>query len=169
MVNVIEWIFAERWHIVAMCYFIASVLTFVIYRHDKLAAKSGKWRTPEATLHLFELSGGWPGAFLAQRWLHHKNRKQSYQTVFWCIVCLNIVGVAYFWNDIYQGTRHDPHAPVRSARKATRRIPKYPLENMKPYRQEASGSWTDSDCGQSKVTIELVKPRKKTVRQVSPP
>jgi uncharacterized membrane protein YsdA (DUF1294 family) len=33
-----------------------------------------------------ELLGGWPGAFLAQRWLRHKCSKGSYQAVFWLIV-----------------------------------------------------------------------------------
>lgn len=37
-------------------------------------------------LHLLELLGGWPGAFLAQRRLHHKCSKGSYQFVFWLIV-----------------------------------------------------------------------------------
>jgi uncharacterized membrane protein YsdA (DUF1294 family) len=43
---------------------------------------------PEATLHLAELLGGWPGAFLAQRRLRHKCSKASYQIVFWGIVVL---------------------------------------------------------------------------------
>ena len=37
-------------------------------------------------LHLLELLGGWPGAFLAQRRLRHKCSKGSYQFVFWLIV-----------------------------------------------------------------------------------
>jgi hypothetical protein len=41
---------------------------------------------PEARLHLLELLGGWPGAFLAQRRLRHKCSKHSYQVVFWLIV-----------------------------------------------------------------------------------
>jgi len=39
-------------------------------------------------LHLAELLGGWPGAFLAQRRLRHKCSKVSYQFAFWCIVGL---------------------------------------------------------------------------------
>jgi len=37
-------------------------------------------------LHLLELLGGWPGAFLAQRRLRHKCSKRRYQFVFWLIV-----------------------------------------------------------------------------------
>ena len=31
------------------------------------------------TLHTLELIGGWPAAFLAQRWLRHKCSKRSFQ------------------------------------------------------------------------------------------
>jgi uncharacterized membrane protein YsdA (DUF1294 family) len=39
-------------------------------------------------LHLLELLGGWPGAFIAQRRLRHKCSKRQYQVVFWAIVLL---------------------------------------------------------------------------------
>lgn len=63
-----------------------SVLTYLLYWIDKRRAQAGAWRTPESTLHFFELIGGWPGAFLAQRHLRHKIRKVRYQVVFWFIV-----------------------------------------------------------------------------------
>ena len=65
------------------------VLTWLIYRHDKKRAESGGWRTPESTLHLVELAGGWPAAFLAQRVLRHKSTKLAYQFMFWIIVALH--------------------------------------------------------------------------------
>jgi uncharacterized membrane protein YsdA (DUF1294 family) len=63
-----------------------SAAAFVGQWIDKRKAASGEWRTPEATLHLFELLGGWPGAFLAQRSFRHKTAKLSYQIIFWLIV-----------------------------------------------------------------------------------
>jgi uncharacterized membrane protein YsdA (DUF1294 family) len=63
-----------------------SAAAFVGQWIDKRKAASGEWRTPEATLHLFELLGGWPGAFLAQRSFRHKTAKPGYQIVFWLIV-----------------------------------------------------------------------------------
>lgn len=63
-----------------------SLATFIAYSEDKSRAQTGKWRIPEKTLHLFELAGGWMGAFVAQRSIRHKNRKASYQLVFWLIV-----------------------------------------------------------------------------------
>jgi len=63
-----------------------SLLTFIVYYFDKRRAEKNGPRTPEALLHLFELLGGWPGAFLAQRWIRHKSAKVMYQVVFWLIV-----------------------------------------------------------------------------------
>lgn len=64
------------------------LLTFFVVRGDKASAQAGEWRTPEATLHLLELLGGWPASFLAQRIYWHKVSKFSYQFVFWLIVAL---------------------------------------------------------------------------------
>jgi len=70
-------------------YVIVSVLTFIIYTRDKGAAKSGSWRTPESSLHLLALFGGWLGALLAQQVLQHKSKKQTFRVVFWITVLLN--------------------------------------------------------------------------------
>jgi|SRR6478735_7466851 len=65
-----------------------SLLSFTIYGFDKRrAAKAGE-RTPETVLHLLELLGGWPGAFLAQQVFRHKTAKVRFQIVFWLIVLL---------------------------------------------------------------------------------
>ena len=72
-------------------YFIVSLLTFVMYSVDKSAAQNGDWRTPESTLHLLSLVGGWPGALIAQQKLRHKSKKQSFRFVFWVTVMLNFV------------------------------------------------------------------------------
>jgi uncharacterized membrane protein YsdA (DUF1294 family) len=50
----------------------------VAHGRDKRAARLGRRRTPERTLHLLELIGGWPGALLAMTVFHHKTRKASY-------------------------------------------------------------------------------------------
>lgn len=63
-----------------------SAVTYWAYVVDKRRAEQGYWRLTEGRLHLLELLGGWPGAFLAQRRLHHKCSKVSYQIVFWLIV-----------------------------------------------------------------------------------
>src|SRR5690606_38422442 len=48
-------------------YAVMSVVAFAMYAVDKSAAQRGTWRTAESTLHLTELAGGWPGAFVADR------------------------------------------------------------------------------------------------------
>jgi len=70
-------------------YIAASTITFIAYGHDKMAAKNNRWRTPETSLHLLALLGGWPGALLAQKILRHKSRKQPFLTVFWTTVFTN--------------------------------------------------------------------------------
>lgn len=76
----------------AVVYALMSLITFVAYYTDKRAARLGRLRTPEATLHVLELLGGWPGALLAQRLIRHKNAKVGYQVVFWLIVAVHIAG-----------------------------------------------------------------------------
>ena len=46
-----------------------SALSIGMYALDKSAAKKGGQRTPENTLHLLSLGGGWPGAMYAQQLL----------------------------------------------------------------------------------------------------
>ena len=77
------------WRLLGVASLVVSLLTFLAYRSDKRRAEAGKWRIPESTLHLAELAGGWPGAFVAQRTFRHKTSKVSYQAVFWLIVLLH--------------------------------------------------------------------------------
>lgn len=73
-----------------------SLLTFGLYGFDKRRATRAGERTPEAALHVLELLGGWPGAFLAQRFFRHKTVKVRFQLVFWFIVLLyQIVSLDY--------------------------------------------------------------------------
>jgi uncharacterized membrane protein YsdA (DUF1294 family)/cold shock CspA family protein len=72
-----------------LIYLGASAAAFLAYALDKSAAKQNRWRTPESTLHLLALIGGWPGALAAQRLLRHKSAKASFQFMFWATVLLN--------------------------------------------------------------------------------
>lgn len=63
-----------------------NLLTFWVYWADKRAAQTGQWRTPENTLQLLALAGGWPGAWLAQQVLRHKSRKVSFRVIYWLMV-----------------------------------------------------------------------------------
>lgn len=76
-------------------YALASLVTFFAYGLDKGAARTGRWRTPESTLHGLAVIGGWPGAAIAQRTFRHKNRKTAFLVVFWSTALLNSAALAW--------------------------------------------------------------------------
>jgi uncharacterized membrane protein YsdA (DUF1294 family)/cold shock CspA family protein len=80
-------------------YPVMSLITYSLYFEDKSRAKRKQWRVSESTLHISELLGGWPGGFIAQRVLKHKNRKRSYQTEFWLVVIIHYMACLFwlFW------------------------------------------------------------------------
>jgi uncharacterized membrane protein YsdA (DUF1294 family) len=81
--NLREWL--SPWWILG-CVVIISLLSALNLWFDKNYAKDAKSRIPEATLHLFDLMGGWAGSYLAQHYFRHKISKRSYQWFFWLIV-----------------------------------------------------------------------------------
>jgi len=76
-----------------LAYLVLSVLAYLLYAADKRAAVAGTRRTPERTLLLASLLGGWPGAVVAQQVLRHKNRKTSFQLAFWLAVAANLIAL----------------------------------------------------------------------------
>lgn len=73
---------------------ILSCAAFLAYGWDKRQAIKGRWRTPEKTLHLLALFGGWPGALFAQHLFRHKTQKLRFRVVFWLCVVLHLAAVA---------------------------------------------------------------------------
>lgn len=63
-----------------------SLVSFRCYANDKQKARENEWRISEQVLQLTALLGGWPGAFLAQRFYRHKVSKPGFQFTFWLIV-----------------------------------------------------------------------------------
>jgi len=70
-----------------------NVLTAAAYALDKHAARHGRWRTPEAHLHLLELLGGWPAAGFAQQLLRHKRAKPAYRRMFVAMVAAHLLAL----------------------------------------------------------------------------
>jgi uncharacterized membrane protein YsdA (DUF1294 family)/cold shock CspA family protein len=73
-----------------------AVMGWVSYRqyaNDKRFAQQGDWRIPEKTLILCDLACGWIGGFIAQKRLHHKTSKTSYQLAFFIVVGMHYI----FW------------------------------------------------------------------------
>lgn len=81
-----RWATVIDWRVLVVVPLALSTFAFFAYRGDKCRAETGHWRIPESTLHLLALIGGWPGAFLARRWLRHKTAKTGFQLVFWLVV-----------------------------------------------------------------------------------
>lgn len=81
--------------LVAGGYFGLSALSYLMYWTDKRAAQRGASRTPEATLHLVDLLGGWPGALIAQQQFRHKTAKAAFQVMFWASAFLNLAVVGW--------------------------------------------------------------------------
>ncbi len=72
---------------VPLFYLEASLFTYWLYQIDKKLACSGqRSRLPEESLQMFSLIGGWPGALVAQKLLHHKIHKLPFQREFRFVV-----------------------------------------------------------------------------------
>ncbi|ENL6904538.1 DUF1294 domain-containing protein [Enterobacter ludwigii] len=67
-----------------------NVLTLATYGADKMAARRAMRRVPEATLLVFGLIGGWPGAIIGQQLFRHKTQKQPFKTYFIVSVIVSI-------------------------------------------------------------------------------
>ena len=96
---------AVPWGFAAGYFLAMSVFTYGLYAADKSAARRDAWRVPEKVLHIAELMGGWPGGFVAQRWLRHKCSKTGYLVLFWAIVLVHQVLALDFVLDGAMGRR----------------------------------------------------------------
>ncbi|TWU58920.1 hypothetical protein Poly51_17000 [Rubripirellula tenax] len=72
---------------------LASLVAAWLYVRDKSAARADRQRVPEKTLLLWCLVGGWPGGWIAGRWLRHKSSKLSYRVAFMVCVIVNVATV----------------------------------------------------------------------------
>jgi uncharacterized membrane protein YsdA (DUF1294 family)/cold shock CspA family protein len=83
-------------------YMAMSLATFIVYFGDKRAARLGRDRVSEATLHGLALACGWPGALLAQQLLRHKSSKLRFRRLFWLTVVGNVTVFVLLATPIWQ-------------------------------------------------------------------
>lgn len=67
-----------------------NIITFLIYGIDKMKAKKGKWRIPEATLLMLAIAGGSVGAWCGVRVWHHKTMHKKFKYGIPLIVAIQI-------------------------------------------------------------------------------
>lgn len=73
-----------------------SLIAFLAYGYDKWMAHLKQWRIAEMALHVVALSGGWPGAFVAQQVFRHKTdwgNQSGFKVITWLIAFAHLV----FW------------------------------------------------------------------------
>ena len=73
-----------------------NVITFIAYGIDKLKAKKGKWRIPEATLLLLAIVGGSIGAWCGMKVWHHKTMHKKFRYGIPLIIVVQI-GLCLYW------------------------------------------------------------------------
>ena len=78
----------------AVWFLLINMLTLVMYGADKMAARKGMRRVPEATLLVFGVTGGWPGAIVGQQLFRHKTQKQPFKTYFFLSIVVSIAVMA---------------------------------------------------------------------------
>jgi uncharacterized membrane protein YsdA (DUF1294 family)/cold shock CspA family protein len=81
--------------LIAVVYGVMSAVSWLMYFSDKAAAGRGARRTPENSLHLMDLLGGWPGALVAQQQFRHKTLKRPFQVMFWATVAANLAAAGW--------------------------------------------------------------------------
>ena len=79
-------------------YVLIGIVTFSVYAKDKSAAQNNQWRTPESTLHMLSMAGGWVGAMVAQTYLRHKSKKPEFRLMYYLTVVINMAGLLFLLN-----------------------------------------------------------------------
>jgi uncharacterized membrane protein YsdA (DUF1294 family) len=84
-------------HPALIIYVGCSLVAIVLFGIDKRAARLGRRRIRESTLHGVEFVGGFPGALAAQQLFRHKRAKPSFFLVTWLIAALHVAGWVWWW------------------------------------------------------------------------
>ena len=81
---------------------IMNAFTFILFGVDKLKAKHGRWRIPEATLLFSCLLLGGIGGLIGMFFFHHKTRKWKFRILVPILAVIDAVLIAFlFWTSDY--------------------------------------------------------------------
>ena len=83
-------------HLIIIYYlFIINAVAFIVYGIDKLKARKGSWRIPEATLLLLAIVGGSVGAWFGMKAWHHKTMHLKFKYGLPAILLLQLALAVY--------------------------------------------------------------------------
>ena len=83
-------------HMIIIYYLLAiNAVAFFAYGIDKLKARKGWWRIPEATLLLLAIIGGSIGAWLGMKVWHHKTMHKKFRYGLPLILLLQLALAVY--------------------------------------------------------------------------
>ena len=100
MLVIIALLFGTLPYLLPILYLEASLFTYWLYQADKNAAVARQTqRLPEESLQMFSLIGGWPGALVAQKRLHHKVHKMPFQREFRFVIYGNSCFLLWLLSD----------------------------------------------------------------------
>ena len=74
-----------------------NILTFAVYGIDKLKAKKGKWRIPEASLLGLAVIGGSISAYFGIKVWHHKTLHKKFKYGIPAIIILHFACIYLVW------------------------------------------------------------------------
>lgn len=81
--------------IVLLYLIIINASGFLLMLADKLKAKRGAWRIPEATLIGIAIAGGSIGSFIGMKLLRHKTRHLKFSIGIPVILAVQIIGAIF--------------------------------------------------------------------------
>jgi uncharacterized membrane protein YsdA (DUF1294 family) len=84
------------WQLYLVWLGILSVITCILYGIDKLQAKSGGRRIPEAALHIISLAGGFAGGWAGRVVFRHKTQKGFFTFILILSTVLHLC-LGYWW------------------------------------------------------------------------
>ena len=83
-------------HLIIIYYLLViNAVAFFVYGIDKLKARKGWWRIPEATLLLLAIIGGSIGAWLGMKVWHHKTMHKKFRYGLPLILLLQLTLAVY--------------------------------------------------------------------------
>ena len=90
-------LFRAAWgpfHLLAAWMAAVNLTAFAYFGYDKLCARVGARRVPEAVLHGLAFAGGSLGAYGGMQVFRHKTIKSSFRIFFWFIVVMQLLLIA---------------------------------------------------------------------------